>query len=350
MLATSPPPSRAKLEVTATLAPSLSRRTLVEQVVVAQCDRLQLDHGEGGELRQVQHAFPLVQQQRQRRRAVQRRGLVEEELEPAIGVAAKGGEGAGQVDALGLDLPAQQRAHGKAGLGVGKLDHRLPVGADKGEVAQPEAGPPALAQHELDIGKGDLQPVGALFDPLFDAGLEPVGGADGLVDQEVEATGGSKADCHENGQRGEPDPMGPRPLSPWPRGGGLTTFCHRSPEPFMNACPPLLLPITDYYETHICRKPRSPAMPDIDDAAPDFTLPRDGGGEVTLSELKGTPVVLYFYPKDNTPGCTKEAIAFSGDAQAFADAGAQVFGISKDSVKKHDNFVAKHGLLSLIHI
>jgi len=85
-------------------------------------------------------------------------------------------------------------------------------------------------------------------------------------------------------------------------------------------------------------------MPDIDDAAPDFTLPRDGGGEVTLSELKGTPVVLYFYPKDNTPGCTKEAIAFSGDAQAFADAGAQVFGISKDSVKKHDNFVAKHGL------
>ncbi len=85
-------------------------------------------------------------------------------------------------------------------------------------------------------------------------------------------------------------------------------------------------------------------MPDINDPAPDFTLPRDGGGTVTLSELRGSPVVLFFYPKDNTPGCTKESIGFSGEMPAFEAAGAKVFGISKDSVKKHDNFVEKHSL------
>ena len=85
-------------------------------------------------------------------------------------------------------------------------------------------------------------------------------------------------------------------------------------------------------------------MPEISDPAPDFTLPRDGGGHVTLSALRGAPVVLFFYPKDNTPGCTKESIGFSESAQAFADAGAQVFGISKDSVASHDKFVAKQNL------
>ena len=85
-------------------------------------------------------------------------------------------------------------------------------------------------------------------------------------------------------------------------------------------------------------------MPDVSDIAPDFTLPRDGGGEVTLSDLRGGPVVLFFYPRDDTPGCTKESIGFSEQLQAFADAGAQVFGISRDSVSKHDKFVAKHSL------
>ncbi|AXT25747.1 peroxiredoxin [Ruegeria sp. AD91A] len=85
-------------------------------------------------------------------------------------------------------------------------------------------------------------------------------------------------------------------------------------------------------------------MPDVSDIAPDFTLPRDGGGEVTLSALRGGTVVLFFYPRDDTPGCTKESIGFSEQLQAFADAGAQVFGISRDSVAKHDKFVAKHGL------
>jgi peroxiredoxin Q/BCP len=78
--------------------------------------------------------------------------------------------------------------------------------------------------------------------------------------------------------------------------------------------------------------------------APDFTLPRDGGGEITLSELRPKAVVLYFYPKDDTSGCTKEAIAFTGLAPDFEAAGAVVVGVSKDSVAKHDKFIAKHDL------
>ena len=85
-------------------------------------------------------------------------------------------------------------------------------------------------------------------------------------------------------------------------------------------------------------------MPEINDTAPDFTLPRDGGGEVSLSDLRGSKVVLFFYPKDDTPGCTKESIGFSADVEAFEAAGAKVFGISKDPVASHDKFVKKHGL------
>ncbi|MDE4096590.1 MULTISPECIES: peroxiredoxin [Rhodobacterales] len=80
------------------------------------------------------------------------------------------------------------------------------------------------------------------------------------------------------------------------------------------------------------------------DLAPMFTLPRDGGGEISLADLKGRAVVLFFYPRDDTPGCTKESIGFSGALQAFADAGVEVYGISKDTVAKHDKFVAKHEL------
>lgn len=78
--------------------------------------------------------------------------------------------------------------------------------------------------------------------------------------------------------------------------------------------------------------------------APDFTLPTDGGGSITLSDLRGHPVVVYFYPKDDTSGCTKEAIAFTDLADAFAAAGATVIGISPDSPAKHDKFKAKHDL------
>jgi len=79
-------------------------------------------------------------------------------------------------------------------------------------------------------------------------------------------------------------------------------------------------------------------------AAPDFTLPTDGEGSVTLSDLKGGPVVVYFYPKDDTPGCTTEAKDFTDLAGEFDSLGAKVIGISKDPVKKHDKFKAKHAL------
>ena len=82
----------------------------------------------------------------------------------------------------------------------------------------------------------------------------------------------------------------------------------------------------------------------IGDKAPDVTLPRDGGSDVSLSDFKGQKVVLYFYPKDDTPGCTKEAIGFTEMANGFAQANTVVLGVSKDPVKKHDKFVAKHGL------
>jgi peroxiredoxin Q/BCP len=80
------------------------------------------------------------------------------------------------------------------------------------------------------------------------------------------------------------------------------------------------------------------------DAAPDFDLPTDGAGRVTLAELKGKTVVLYFYPKDDTSGCTSEAIGFSEARQQFDDAGAVVIGVSKDSATSHDKFKAKHDL------
>ncbi len=83
---------------------------------------------------------------------------------------------------------------------------------------------------------------------------------------------------------------------------------------------------------------------DVGDNAPDFTLPTDGGGELTLSSLRGKKVVLYFYPKDMTPGCTTEAEGFRDAIRDFAKADTEIVGVSKDSVKRHDNFIAKHDL------
>jgi peroxiredoxin Q/BCP len=82
----------------------------------------------------------------------------------------------------------------------------------------------------------------------------------------------------------------------------------------------------------------------VGDKAPSFSLPADGGGDISLSGLKGKTVVLYFYPKDDTSGCTAEAIAFSKDAKAFKQAGAVVIGVSKDNVASHDKFKTKHKL------
>jgi peroxiredoxin Q/BCP len=80
------------------------------------------------------------------------------------------------------------------------------------------------------------------------------------------------------------------------------------------------------------------------DKAPSFTLPTDGGGKISLGSLKGKTVVLYFYPKDDTSGCTAQAIAFTKDARAFKAQGAVVVGVSKDSPASHDRFKAKHKL------
>ena len=85
-------------------------------------------------------------------------------------------------------------------------------------------------------------------------------------------------------------------------------------------------------------------MVEVNDMAPDFTLPRDGGEEVSLSQFKGKAVVLFFYPRDDTPGCTKESIGFSEAKADFDAAGAVVLGVSKDSVASHEKFVAKRDL------
>lgn len=84
--------------------------------------------------------------------------------------------------------------------------------------------------------------------------------------------------------------------------------------------------------------------PDIGDTVPDITLGTPEGGSVKPSDFKGSKLVLFFYPKDNTPGCTTENIDFSALAEDFAAAGTKLLGISKDSAKKHQNFIAKHDL------
>jgi peroxiredoxin Q/BCP len=79
-------------------------------------------------------------------------------------------------------------------------------------------------------------------------------------------------------------------------------------------------------------------------AAPAFTLPRDGGGDISLADFSGRKLVLYFYPKADTPGCTREAQAFSALRAAFEEAGTAVIGVSGDPVKAQDAFKAKYDL------
>lgn len=80
------------------------------------------------------------------------------------------------------------------------------------------------------------------------------------------------------------------------------------------------------------------------DKAPAFSMTTDGGGTISLKDLKGQTVVLYFYPKDSTPGCTKEACAFRDLMPDFSAIDAAIIGVSKDNVKRHDNFKAKFEL------
>lgn len=80
------------------------------------------------------------------------------------------------------------------------------------------------------------------------------------------------------------------------------------------------------------------------DTAPDFTLPDQDGTDVTLSDLRGRPVVIYFYPKDDTPGCTAEGEGFRDQYEVFRKAGAEIVGVSRDSVASHEKFKAKYEL------
>jgi peroxiredoxin Q/BCP len=89
-------------------------------------------------------------------------------------------------------------------------------------------------------------------------------------------------------------------------------------------------------------------MLEIGTKAPDFTLPDKDGDPVTLSDFRGKKVVLYFYPKDNTPGCTRQACAFAAAYEGFKAANTVVIGISKDSVASHQKFAAKHDLPFLL--
>lgn len=82
----------------------------------------------------------------------------------------------------------------------------------------------------------------------------------------------------------------------------------------------------------------------IGDTVPHFSLPADGGAKISAAELRGTKTVLYFYPKDDTSGCTKEAHAFRDMIDAFAAAGTAIVGVSIDPVASHDKFKAKHDL------
>jgi len=82
----------------------------------------------------------------------------------------------------------------------------------------------------------------------------------------------------------------------------------------------------------------------VGDKAPDFTMPTDGNGSVSLSQLRGKPVVLYFYPKDDTSGCTAQACGFRDSIPDYGKTGATVIGVSRDSVASHDKFKKKHGL------
>ena len=83
---------------------------------------------------------------------------------------------------------------------------------------------------------------------------------------------------------------------------------------------------------------------DIGDTFPDMTFATDGGGEISTASLRGRNSVLYFYPKDNTSGCTAEACDFRDAVKDFRTVNATVIGVSKDSVRKHDNFKAKNNL------
>src|SRR5579872_5725741 len=92
------------------------------------------------------------------------------------------------------------------------------------------------------------------------------------------------------------------------------------------------------------RKENMMPVLDVGDEAPDFTLPRSGGGTLSLHDLRGRDVILYFYPKDDTSGCTRQACALRDAHDTLEGAGAVVLGVSPDSVSSHDRFAEKYNL------
>ena len=88
--------------------------------------------------------------------------------------------------------------------------------------------------------------------------------------------------------------------------------------------------------------------PEVGDSAPDFTLPTDGGGSFSLKAHQGKPLVLFFYPKDDTSGCTAEALDFTANRANFDELGIAIAGMSPDPVKKHDKFRDKHDLAVML--
>jgi peroxiredoxin Q/BCP len=89
-------------------------------------------------------------------------------------------------------------------------------------------------------------------------------------------------------------------------------------------------------------------MVDVGQVAPDFTLPASNGKEVSLSDFRGKQVVLYFYPRDLTPGCTEQACNFRDEYEQFSDLNAVILGVSRDPLSKHEKFISKHGLPFLL--
>ena len=102
------------------------------------------------------------------------------------------------------------------------------------------------------------------------------------------------------------------------------------------------MPLTTF--PHTIMKTANSSSPKVDSPAPAFSLPSDAGKDVSLADYKGKWIVLYFYPKDHTSGCTREAIAFEGAAAALKKKGAVVLGVSRDSIPSHCSFKEKQGL------
>jgi len=121
----------------------------------------------------------------------------------------------------------------------------------------------------------------------------------------------------------------------------------KMPKTVTKAVKPMKKSATPMKKSSVVKKSISdmlPGMPKVGDAAPDFQLPDQHGHRLQLSQMRGNTVLIYFYPKDDTPGCTLEAQGFNNDIKEFQKKGVMVFGISKDNQQMHQKFIGKYGL------